>query len=97
MKGRTFHLVIEKDEDGYFVGEIPELPGCHSQAKTVLALRKRMKEAIAGYLEAGQPLQPGPTFVEVQSFEVCPPQTRLAPHSLREARAESAARIPHGF
>jgi predicted RNase H-like HicB family nuclease len=70
MKGRIFHLVIEKDEDGYFVGEVPELPGCHSQAKTVDGLRKRMKEAIALYLESTPAPPPGPSFVEVQTIEV---------------------------
>jgi predicted RNase H-like HicB family nuclease len=70
MKGRTFHLVIEKDEDGYFVGEVPELPGCHSQANSLAELRSRMKEAIETYLEAlPQPPQ-GPSFVEVQTIEV---------------------------
>ena len=52
MKGRTFHVVIEKDEDGFFVGEVPELPGCHSLAKSLTQLRSRMKEAIEVYLEA---------------------------------------------
>ncbi|MGA8604521.1 MAG: type II toxin-antitoxin system HicB family antitoxin [Thermoplasmata archaeon] len=70
LKGHTFHLVIERDEDGYFVGEVPELPGCHSQAKTLGDLRKRMKEAIAGYLKASPIPQPGPSFVEVQTIEV---------------------------
>lgn len=28
------HVVIEKDEAGYFVAEVPALPGCLSQGKT---------------------------------------------------------------
>ena len=70
MKGRTFHVVIEKDEDGFFVGEVPELPGCHSLAKSLTQLRSRMKEAIEVYLEATPELPPGPSFVEVQTIEV---------------------------
>ena len=70
MKARTFHLVIERDEDGYFVGEVPELPGCHSQAKSLDQLRSRMREAIEVYLEAVPIPQPGPSFVEVQTIEV---------------------------
>ncbi len=70
MTGRTFHVVIEKDEDGFFVGEVPELPGCHSQAKSLTQLRSRMKEAIEVYLEARPELPPGPSFVEVQTIEV---------------------------
>lgn len=54
MKKRLqeFHVIIEKDEDGYFVGDVPELPGCHTQAKSLDQLMKRMQEAIRIYLEA---------------------------------------------
>lgn len=34
MAGREFYVVIEKDEDGFFVGEIPKLKGCYSQGRT---------------------------------------------------------------
>lgn len=46
MKKREFTIVIERDEEGYFVAEVPELPGCHTQAKSLDTLMKRMKEAI---------------------------------------------------
>ena len=39
-------VVIEKDKDGYFVASVPELRGCHTQAKTLDVLMKRFKEAI---------------------------------------------------
>jgi predicted RNase H-like HicB family nuclease len=42
---------VEKDESGYYVASLPELPGCHTQAKTLDELTKRIKEAIAAYLE----------------------------------------------
>lgn len=45
-------MVVEKDEDGYYVASVPELPGCHTQAKTLDELTKRIKEAIEVYLEA---------------------------------------------
>lgn len=47
MKKREFTVIIERDEEGYFVAEVPELPGCHTQAKSLDVLEKRMKEAIA--------------------------------------------------
>ena len=50
MKKR-FTVVVERGEDGYFIGSIPELPGCHTQAKTEQELLERMKEAIGLYLE----------------------------------------------
>jgi len=42
--------LVEKDEDGYYVGSVVELPGCHTQAKSMDQLNKRMREAIEGYL-----------------------------------------------
>jgi predicted RNase H-like HicB family nuclease len=44
---RDYTVVVEQDEDGFYVGEVVELPGCHTQAKTVEALMERMKEAVS--------------------------------------------------
>ena len=49
MKGRGVHDTNR--EDGYYVGEVIELPGCFTQARTVEELMKRIREAIALYLE----------------------------------------------
>jgi len=48
----TFHIVIEKAEDGYFVVECPSLPGCISQGKTEQEALANIKEAILGWLWA---------------------------------------------
>ncbi len=40
-------MVIERDEGGYFVAEVLELPGCQTEAKSLDVLKKRMKETIA--------------------------------------------------
>jgi predicted RNase H-like HicB family nuclease len=47
-----FAVIVEKDEDGYYVASVPQLPGCHTQAKTLDKLTERIKEAIEAYLEA---------------------------------------------
>jgi len=44
-------VVIEKDEDNYYVASVLELPGCHTQAKDLNELMERVKEAIELYLE----------------------------------------------
>ena len=68
-----FGVVVEKDEDGYYVASVPELPGCHTQAKTLDQVMKRIKEAIEVYLEADEMKGHGHTelvgvqFVEVQA------------------------------
>jgi predicted RNase H-like HicB family nuclease len=68
-----FGVVVEKDKDGYYVASVPELPGCHTQAKTIDQVLKRIKEAIEVYLEAegdkgkGRNELVGVQFVEVQA------------------------------
>jgi len=49
---REFTVVIEKDEDDYFIGTVPQLKGCHTQAKSLDELMERMKEAVLLCLEA---------------------------------------------
>jgi len=48
---REFTIITEKDEDGIYVAYVPELPGCHTQSKTLDELNRRIKEAIELYLE----------------------------------------------
>ena len=48
---REFTVVIERDEDGYFIGTVPQLKGCHTQAKSLDELMERMKEVILLCLE----------------------------------------------
>ena len=47
MEKREYTVVIERDEEGYFVADVPELPGCHTQAKSLDTLMNRVEEAIA--------------------------------------------------
>jgi predicted RNase H-like HicB family nuclease len=51
MGAATYHLKVERDEDGVFVGTVPELPGCVSQGATEDELLEHMEEAILLYLE----------------------------------------------
>ncbi len=44
-------VVIEKDESGYYVAEVPALPGCFTQGKTLAEVTRNIKEAIEGWLE----------------------------------------------
>jgi predicted RNase H-like HicB family nuclease len=45
------HVAIEQDEAGYYVAEVPALPGCMSQGKTREEALTNIKEAIEGWLE----------------------------------------------
>lgn len=48
---RTFHIIIEQDEDGGYIGKVPELQGCLSQGDTLDELIKNIREAIELCLE----------------------------------------------
>jgi predicted RNase H-like HicB family nuclease len=66
-----FAVIVEKDEAGYYVASVPELPGCHTQAKTLDELMVRVKEAIEAYLEAeGYKPKEGVELVALQFVEV---------------------------
>jgi predicted RNase H-like HicB family nuclease len=66
MAMKEFTVLIERDEDGYYVGEVIELPGCFTQAKTIEELMKRIREAIALYLEEVGEVEIKQEFVGLQ-------------------------------
>ena len=43
---REFYVVIERDEDGFFVGEVPALKACYAQGKTIDEMLRNIKEVI---------------------------------------------------
>ncbi len=43
---KKFKIIIERDEDGYFVASVPALPGCYTQGKTFKELMDNVKDAI---------------------------------------------------
>ena len=51
MLEREFYVVIERDEDGYYVGEVPHLRACYSQGRTLDELMANIREAIELCLE----------------------------------------------
>ena len=65
---REFNVIIERDEDGYFVASVPELRGCHTQAKSLDVLMKRVKEAIQLCLEVEEPVSN--EFIGIQRVAV---------------------------
>ncbi|MEI6417337.1 MAG: type II toxin-antitoxin system HicB family antitoxin [Verrucomicrobiota bacterium] len=45
-KKNEFNVVIERDAEGFFIASVPTLQGCHTQAKSLDVLMKRIREAI---------------------------------------------------
>jgi predicted RNase H-like HicB family nuclease len=65
-----FHVVVERDAEGFYVASVPRLPGCHTQARTREELTQRIQEAIELWLEVeGQPSEQL-DFVEVQHIHI---------------------------
>ncbi|MFH1587587.1 MAG: type II toxin-antitoxin system HicB family antitoxin [Candidatus Diapherotrites archaeon] len=70
MAKKNFTVIIERDKDGFLVADIPELQGCHTQAKTMDELIKRTKEVIALCLEEQKDEVSTNEFVGIQVVEV---------------------------
>lgn len=70
-----YRVLIEQDEDGVYVAEVPALPGCISQGKTRTEAIDHVKEAIAGYLQSleshGEPVPPSITEEVVEVMGHC--------------------------
>ncbi len=66
---KTFNILIEKDENGFFIATVPALRGCHTQAKSLDKLIERTKEAIELCLEVEKETSEN-EFVGVQRLEV---------------------------
>jgi len=61
-----FNVIIERDEEGWYLGSVPELKACYTQARSLDDLMSRIEEAIQGCLDAdGEPRQ-GSSLVGVQ-------------------------------
>ena len=68
---KDFNVIIEEGEDGYLISEVIELPGCHTQAKSMDELLKRTKEAIMLYLECQEkPVEVMKKFIGLQKIAV---------------------------
>jgi predicted RNase H-like HicB family nuclease len=53
VKAKKFTVVIERDEDGFYVATVSALPGCHTQAKSLDTLMKRVREVVELCIEDG--------------------------------------------
>ncbi|MEB3231090.1 MAG: type II toxin-antitoxin system HicB family antitoxin [Leptolyngbyaceae bacterium] len=51
MRQNEFYVVIEKDEDGLYVGEVPQLSACYSQGETIDELMENIREVVEMCLE----------------------------------------------
>ena len=67
---RAYNVIIERDDEGFYVASVPELHGCHTQAKSLDKLMDRIKEAIAPCLEVQDQESKPLEFIGVQHILV---------------------------
>ena len=65
---KEFYVVIERDEDGYYVGEVPQLKACYSQGETIDELMTNMKEVIKLCIEEAE--ESNSEFVGIQKIVI---------------------------
>ena len=67
---RDFDVIIERDRSGYYVASVPALRGCHTQARSLDTLLKRVREAIELCLEVEAEKSESLAFVGIQRVTV---------------------------
>ncbi len=67
---KVYDVIIEKDVDGFYIAHVPEIPGCHTQAKSLDELMERTKEVIELCLEVEKDESPANQFVGIQRIAV---------------------------
>ena len=69
MAKREFYVVIEKDENGFFVGEVPQLRACYTQGKTLDELMTNIQGVIELCLE-DEDAGDLPEFVGIHKIQI---------------------------
>jgi predicted RNase H-like HicB family nuclease len=67
---KQFDVVIERDEEGIYVGSVPQLPGCHTQGRSLDELMNRMREAVELCLEVEDTPTQALEFVGIQRITI---------------------------
>ena len=65
-----FDVIIERDEDGLYVGSIPQLTGCHTQGRSLDELMERVREAAELCLEVEGASAQSLEFIGIQRITI---------------------------
>jgi len=68
-----FTVLIEQDEDGWYVATVPEIQGCHTQGKNIPEVLERIKEAIELCLEADKENIEPMKFIGIRRVQIKKP------------------------
>ena len=67
---RQFDVIIERDEEGYYVASVPQIPGCQTQAQSLDEVTQRIREAIELCLEVEGPPDHRLEFIGIQRITI---------------------------
>lgn len=67
---RQFDIVIERDEEGYYIASVPQIPGCHTQARSLDEITQRIREAIELCLEVEGAPERNLEFIGIQRITI---------------------------
>ena len=70
MDKKQFYVIIEQDEDGMYIGEVPQLKACYSQGKTLDELLSNIREVIEICLEEMEEETKLSQFVGIQTISI---------------------------
>jgi predicted RNase H-like HicB family nuclease len=65
-----FDVIIERDEEGFYVASVPQLPGCHTQARSLDEVTQRIREAIELCLEVEGAPERSLEFIGIQRITI---------------------------
>jgi predicted RNase H-like HicB family nuclease len=67
---RQFDVIIERDEEGHYVASVPQIPGCHTQARSLDEVTDRIREAIELCLEVEGMPEENLEFIGIQRITI---------------------------
>jgi hypothetical protein len=70
MNKKQFYVIIEQDEDGIYIGEVPQLRACYSQGRTIDELLSNIREVIQMCLEEIEEETKFSQFVGIQTISI---------------------------
>jgi predicted RNase H-like HicB family nuclease len=67
---REFDVVLERDEEGFYIASVPQLRGCHTQARSLDEVIERVREAIELCLDVEGVPERNPEFIGIQRVTI---------------------------
>jgi predicted RNase H-like HicB family nuclease len=67
---RQFDVVIERDEEGFYIASVPQVPGCHTQARSLDEVTERIREALQLCLEVKGAPEQSLEFIGIQRITI---------------------------